>query len=145
MVTATAGLETGVVTINETIYDTGKYKYSNDYQPECWYRSGHGYINVMNAIKKSCNYYFYEVGNRLGIDRLSQYAKYFGLGRKTGIELTGETAGTLASREAKAKISKESWQGGETLSAAIGQSYNSFTPLQMAKYMARRTIFSRFK
>ncbi|MCI8587177.1 MAG: penicillin-binding protein 2 [Clostridia bacterium] len=136
MVTATAGLETGVVTINETIYDTGKYKYSNDYQPECWYRSGHGYINVMNAIKKSCNYYFYEVGNRLGIDRLSQYAKYFGLGRKTGIELTGETAGTLASREAKAKISKESWQGGETLSAAIGQSYNSFTPLQMAKYMA---------
>lgn len=136
MVTATAGLETGVVTINEKIYDTGKYRYSNDYQPECWYKPGHGYINVMDAIKKSCNYYFYEVGNRLGIDRLSQYAKYFGLGRKTGIELTGETAGTLASKESKAKISKESWQGGETLSAAIGQSYNSFTPLQMAKYIA---------
>lgn len=136
MVTATAGLETGVVTINETMYDTGKYKYSNDYQPECWYKPGHGYINVMNAIKKSCNYYFYEVGNRLGIDRLAQYSQYFGLGRKTGIELTGETAGVLASKEAKAKITKESWQGGETLSAAIGQSYNSFTPLQMAKYMA---------
>lgn len=136
MVTATAGLETGVITINERIYDTGKYKYSNDYQPECWYKSGHGYINVMDAIKKSCNYFFYEVGNRLGIDRLAQYAKYFGLGRKTGIELTGETAGVLASKEAKAKITKEAWQGGETLSAAIGQSYNSFTPLQMAKYIA---------
>ncbi|MCI8700447.1 MAG: penicillin-binding protein 2 [Clostridia bacterium] len=136
MVTAIAGLETGVITTNEKIYDTGKYKYSNDYQPECWYKSGHGYINVMDAIKKSCNYFFYEVGNRLGIDRLAQYAKYFGLGRKTGIELTGETAGVLASKEAKAKIAKESWQGGETLSAAIGQSYNSFTPLQMAKYIA---------
>ncbi len=136
MVTATAGLEAGVITINEKMYDTGKYKYSNDYQPECWYKSGHGYINVMDAIKKSCNYFFYEVGNRLGIDRLAQYAKYFGLGRKTGIELTGETAGVLASKEAKAKITKEAWQGGETLSAAIGQSYNSFTPLQMAKYIA---------
>lgn len=140
MVTATAGLEAGVITIREKINDTGVYKYSKDYAPVCWiYTSshrGHGYLNVSGAIKNSCNYFFYEVGNRLGIDRLSQYAKYFGLGRKTGIELTGEVTGTVASVEAKAQITKEAWQGGETLSAAIGQSYNSFTPLQMAKYIA---------
>lgn len=146
MVTATAGLETGAITIGEKINDTGVYRYSNDYQPVCWiytsYHRGHGYLNVTGAIKNSCNYYFYELGSRIGIDTLSKYAKYFGLGQKTGVELPSESSGTLASRETKAKImanAKESakqWTGGETLSAAIGQSYNSFTPLQMAKYIA---------
>ena len=140
MVTSVAGLETGVITLNEKINDTGIYKYSNDYQPKCWIYNtahrGHGYLNVSGAIKNSCNYFFYEVGNRLGIDRLSQYAGYFGLGQRTGIELTGEVAGTVASKEAKSKVSSASWQGGETLSAAIGQSYNSFTPLQIAKYIS---------
>lgn len=140
MVTATAGLETGAITIGEKVNDTGVYRYSNDYQPVCWiytdYHRGHGYLNVTGAIKNSCNYYFYELGNRIGIDTLSKYAKYFGLGEKTGIELPSESAGTLASKETKAKITTASWQGGETLSAAIGQSYNSFTPLQIAKYIA---------
>lgn len=147
MVTATAGLETGVVTINEKINDTGVYKYYEDKQPVCWYYTqyhrGHGYLNVTGAIKNSCNYYFYEIGRRMGIDTLSQYAKYFGLGEKTKIELPGESAGTLASRETKIKImanankeESKQWTGGETLSAAIGQSYNNFTPLQMAKYIA---------
>lgn len=140
MVTSVAGLETGVITLKEKINDTGVYKYSNDYQPKCWYYSyyhrGHGYLDISGAIQHSCNYFFYEVGNRLGIDRLSEYAKKFGLGSKTGVELTGETAGTVASKEAKEKISKSKWQGGETLSASIGQSYNSFTPLQIAKYVA---------
>ncbi len=147
MVTATAGLETGAITLQEKIRDTGVYWYSKDYQPECWiyedYHRGHGYLNVTGAIKNSCNYYFYELGKRIGIDTLSKYAKYFGLGEKTGIELPSESAGTLASREAKAKInsnttneSAKQWTGGETLSAAIGQSYNNFTPLQIAKYIA---------
>ena len=147
MVTATAGLETGAITIGEKINDTGIYKYYQDSQPKCWiytdYGRGHGYLNVTGAIKNSCNYYFYELGRRIGIDTLSQYASYFGLGKKTGIELPSESAGTLASRETKANIfanaTKESdkqWSGGETLSAAIGQSYNNFTPLQMAKYIA---------
>lgn len=140
MVTATAGLETGAITIQEKINDTGVYRYSNDYQPVCWlytdYHRGHGYLNVTGAIKNSCNYYFYELGNRMGIDTIAKYAKYFGLGQKTGIELPSESAGTLASKETKAKYTTVSWQGGETLSAAIGQSYNSFTPLQMAKYIA---------
>ena len=140
MVTATAGLETGAITLQEKIRDTGVYKYSNDYQPVCWiytdYHRGHGYLDVTGAIKNSCNYYFYELGNRMGIDTLSRYAKYFGLGKKTGIELPSEVSGTLASKETKARYTNASWQGGETLSAAIGQSYNSFTPLQIAKYIA---------
>lgn len=140
MVTATAGLETGAIAIKDKIRDTGVYWYSNDYQPVCWIytssRRGHGYLNVTGAIKNSCNYYFYELGNRIGIDTLSRYAKYFGLGVKTGVELPSEISGTLASKETKARYTTASWQGGETLSAAIGQSYNSFTPLQIAKYIA---------
>ena len=140
MVTATAGLETGAITIQERIRDTGVYNYSDDYKPVCWvytdYRRGHGYLDVTGAIKNSCNYYFYELGNRIGIDTLSKYAKSFGLGKKTGIELPSESAGSLASKETKAKYTTALWQGGETLSAAIGQSYNSFTPLQIAKYIA---------
>lgn len=138
MVTAVAGLETGAVTIRDKINDTGVYPIYHN--PVCWYytkyRRGHGYLNVSGAIKNSCNYYFYEVGNRIGIDTLAKYAKYFGLGSKTGVELPSESAGTLASREAKAKITDEEWQLGETVSAAIGQSYNSFTPLQIAKYIS---------
>jgi len=147
MVTATAGLETGAITLKEKINDTGVYRYYKDVQPKCWiytdYGRGHGYLNVTGAIKNSCNYYFYETGRRIGIDTLSHYAKYFGLGEKTGVELPSESSGTLASKETKAKIMtnlgrerEKQWNAGETLSAAIGQSYNSFTPLQIAKYIA---------
>ena len=135
MVTAVAGLETGVITPTERINDTGTYHYTDDFSPRCWYRSGHGYVNVKDAIKKSCNFFFYEVGNRTGIDNLSKYAKYFGLGSKTGIELTGEVSGSVASKEVAEK-NNDKWQGGDTLSAAIGQSYNDYTPIQMAKYIS---------
>lgn len=143
MITATAGLETGAITLNEKINDTGVYRYYKNDPHECWiysdYGRGHGYLNVTGAIKNSCNYYFYELGRRIGIDTLSKYAKLFGLGQKTGIELPSELSGVLASKETKGKYTNNSWQGGETLSAAIGQSYNSFTPLQMAKYIATLT------
>lgn len=138
MVTAIAGLETGTITITEKINDIGVYpKYTNQ---QCWYytsyKKGHGWLNVSDAIKHSCNYFFYEVGDRMGIDNLAKYAKYFGLGTKTGVELPNETSGTLASKEIKAEIkSNEKWYPGETLSAAIGQSYNSFSPIQIAKYI----------
>lgn len=87
MVTAITGLETGKIKINEKINDTGRYTYYRDYQPYCWNKSGHGYLNVTNAIIKSCNYFFYEVGNRVGINNLVKYSKALGLGKKTGIEL----------------------------------------------------------
>ncbi len=133
MVTALAGLETGAITTKEKIRDTGVYKKYNS-SWKCWYTSGHGYLDVSNAIERSCNYFFYEVGDRVGIDNLAKYSYYLGLGHKTGIELKGEISGVLASNEI-AKQENRVWNPGETISAAIGQSYNTFTPLQMAKYV----------
>ncbi len=141
MVTAIAGLETGKITPTERINDVGVYTEDND-NAHCWYydsyKHGHGLLNVMGAIQKSCNYYFYVAGRRIGIDELDRYARYFGLGSKTGIELTGESAGTLASKEAKPKLHPDlpTWLPSDTIRAAIGQSDNSFTPVQMAKYIA---------
>ena len=137
MVTAIAGLETGVITANTTINDTGVYPHAH--KPVCWYYTeygrGHGAINVVQALKYSCNYFFYEVGNRIGVDTLEKYAKYFGLGEKTGVELPSEASGKNASRK-RADEEGRTWYLGETLSAAIGQSYNNFTPIQMAKYIS---------
>ena len=137
MVTAIAGLETGKITTTEKINDVGIYRYYKDYQPKCWiyssYGRGHGYLNVTDAIVHSCNYFFYEVGNRVGIENLAKYTKALGLGKKTGIELLGEEAGYVASPETSKKLGQV-WNGGDTLPAAIGQGNNSFTPLQMAKY-----------
>ena len=139
MVTALAGLETGAISTSEKINDTGRYTRYRDYQPVCWYYTsyhrGHGWQDVSGAIKNSCNYFFYEVGNRIGIQTLDKYATYFGLGKKTRIELPSETSGTLASPEA-AKALNETWSAGQNLSAAIGQSYNNFSPIQVAKYIA---------
>ena len=134
MVTALAGLETGAITTKEKIRDTGVYrKYNSSWK--CWNTSGHGYLNVSEAIQHSCNYFFYEVGDRIGIDTLSKYSYYLGLGHKTGIELKGEISGVLASNQI-AEQENRVWNPGETISAAIGQSYNTFTPLQMARYVA---------
>ena len=133
MATAIAGLETGAIGIDEKINDTGRYTRYRDYQPYCWNKSGHGYLNVTNAIIKSCNYFFYEVGNRVGIENLAKYTRALGLGKKTGVELLGEEAGYVAGPETS-KILGTEWYGGNTLAAAIGQENNVFTTLQMAKY-----------
>ena len=134
MATALAGLETGAITTTERINDTGIYrKYNSSWR--CWQSGGHGRLNVSQAIQHSCNYFFYEVGDRVGIDNLAKYASYLGLGKKTGIELVGEISGVLASTQI-AEQENRVWNPGETISAAIGQSYNTFTPLQMAKYVA---------
>lgn len=142
MITAIAALETGAVTTTEKINDNGPYYGITDdtaHPPACWYWNdygrGHGYLNVSQAIEKSCNYFFFEASVRMGIDNLAKYAKYFGLGSKTGIELSGESKGTLAQRsvvEEKGGV----WSAAQTAYAAIGQGYNSFTPLQMGKYIA---------
>ena len=137
MVTAIAGLETGVTDTRERINDIGVYPAAHE--PECWYYGsygrGHGPLNITQAIEKSCNYFFYEIGNRMGIDTLSKYASYFGLGRKTGVELTGEVSGVLA-RRSITEDEGTPWVVGNTLVAAIGQGYNDFTPVQMAKYLS---------
>ena len=137
MITAMAGLETNAITTTEKVNCTGVYPAAH--KPVCWYyttyKRGHGSLDISQAIQHSCNYYFYEIGNRIGIDTLSSYSKYFGLGRKTGIELPSEATGNIASRD-RAKEENREWYVGETLSAAIGQSYNNVTPVQMAKYIS---------
>ena len=137
MITAIAGLETGAITPTEKINDVGVYKKAHE--PACWiwnsYGMTHGWLNVTDAIIHSCNYFFYEVGYRVTIDNIAKYAKYYGLGQKTNVELPMEEEGVVATRD-KAKERGDEWQIGETLSAAIGQSYNSYTPIQMAKYIS---------
>ena len=137
MVTAMAGLETGAITRTERINDTGIYPHGHN--PRCWvyndYGYGHGWVNVSQALQKSCNYFFYEVGYRMGIEELEKYASYFGLGRKTGIELPGEVSGTVAGQTNSSKYNR-TWYLGDTLNAVIGQSDNNFSPIQMARYIS---------
>ena len=136
--TSVAALESGVITPSTTIVDRGIYTYYEFPQPRCWIYnatgSTHGAVNVSQAITVSCNYFFYEVGRLTGIQRLDDYASQFGLGRSTGIEI-GDSNGVLASPEYAEKIG-ETWTDGQTITAAIGQSYNLFTPLQLANYVA---------
>ena len=137
MCTAVAALETGIITPSTTIRDEGIYKYYKDPQPRCWvWANGytHGRINVSQAITDSCNYFFYEVGRLTGQEAINDYALQFGLGRNSGIEI-GDSAGALASEEYAESRDLE-WSAGQTLTAAIGQSYNLFTPLQLANYTA---------
>lgn len=135
MVTAIAALESGKVNTRERVSCTGIYPRS--YKPVCWLwtsnHKGHGSLAISDAIKHSCNYFFYEMGYRMGIDVLEKYATYLGLGGKTGIELSGEANGTLAKRSI-VENKGGTWYLADTLSASIGQSYNNFTPIQMAKY-----------
>ena len=133
MLVGIAGLELGKITTDEKIKDTGVYEYGH--HPKCWiytsYRRTHGSINVSDAIKVSCNCFFYEVGRRIGIEELVKYSRAFGLGAKTGVEIIGEKSGTIAGDN-----NVDKWYLGDTLSAAIGQSYNSYTPVQLANYIA---------
>lgn len=137
MVTAAAALEEGVVTESEYVNDRGVYPYGHN--PACWYynqyKRGHGNVNIKTALQKSCNYFFYEMGRRLGVDTIAKYAEYFGLGQKTGVELTGETKGTVAST-AEAERKGQVWYSSNVLSAAIGQSDNNFSAIQMARYVS---------
>ncbi len=134
MITAISGLETGKITATSTINDVGKY--NRGHNPGCWIYNqtgkGHGPLNVKQAIQRSCNYFFYEVGYRVGIDTLYQYAKHFGLDSKTGIELPSENSGGAAQRSS----AKDGWSEADTIIAAIGQGYNHFTPIEMAKYVS---------
>ena len=138
MVTAIAGLESRAITRTEIINDTGLYSKYGETWP-CWYytdyRRGHGRINVSQAIERSCNFFFYETGDRMGIETLAKYARYFGLGVKTGVELPSEATGAVANPE-YAETVGVTWTSGQTINASIGQGLNNFSPLQMAKYIS---------
>ncbi len=125
--TAIAALEEGVTTISERLYDTGRWIYpGTGMGPACWRRSGHGWVNVTSAVANSCNYYFAEMGYRLGMDTLREYLSAFGLGESSGIEI-GDAAGRLP--ENPPGEDQAPW-------AAFGQSNQLYTPLQLANYIA---------
>lgn len=134
MLVGMAGLMNGKITVDERILDTGIYPYGHN--PKCWifsyYGLTHGYVNLSEALEVSCNCYFYEVGRRIGIDEIIKYSKIFGLGEKTGIELTNEAKGRIAGENRN----DNEWYLGMTLSAAIGQSDSAYTPLQLANYIS---------
>ena len=140
MAVAAGALEEGVITRTEKIEDTGRYKHYEriEDQPQCWvyrqYGRTHGYVNVSEAIRDSCNIYFYETGLRLGIEKLDEYAARFGLGRTTGLELY-EAEGEVAGPESS-KRHNQTWYEGETMYAAIGQGNTQVTPIQLANYVA---------
>jgi penicillin-binding protein 2 len=98
----------------------------------CWKRSGHGSVDLREALKRSCDVYFYTVGLKVGVDRTADYARMFGLGRVTGIPLAQEKPGLIPTAEWKERRFKEPWVLGETVSTSIGQGFNLATPLQMA-------------
>ena len=142
---AIAALEEGVVTPEEEIRDTGRlllpeeehYPYG-DWHPQCWYYRQygglHGLENLAEALRDSCNIYFYTIGHRLGIERIDQYAEAFGLGQTTGLELP-EEAGRVAGPETSEALGLD-WYGGNLLNAAIGQDNTMVTPLQLTNYIS---------
>ena len=132
IVTGTAALASGRVTPEEQIFDSGHH----------WLipkgnagGEALGWLNFRAALAHSDNVYFYEMGNRLGVDLLGQYSRMFGLGEKTGIDLPYESEGMVASKELKMKLYNEEWYLSETFDAAIGQGFNLVTPLQAAMVM----------
>jgi penicillin-binding protein 2 len=135
IVTGAAGLEEGIITPDTQFHCTGTYFLgSRAYQ--CWREGGHGWIKYYRAVVESCDIYFYNVGARLGIERLSRYAEDFGLGRLTGIDLPGEKAGLVPTEAWKQERGGGRWYAGETISMAIGQSYLLVTPLQLLNLMS---------
>ena len=144
--TAMAALSTGAINSEFRVKCEGVFtKYAADgYAPECWiWRAStnpnehytHPELNVTTALLHSCNYFFYTVGDKLGIDVMEEYARKFGLGESTGIELT-ETRGNMSNSRNHADYTGTPWRAGDTLQAAIGQSDSIFTPLQLAEYCA---------
>ena len=135
IVTAIAGLEEGAVDETTLINCPGYYAFGNRVF-RCWKRGGHGKVDMHRAIVESCDVYFYQVGEAVGVDILAEYARALGLGSRTKIKLENESRGLIPTAAWKHKRFGEPWQKGETLPIAIGQGFNLVTPLQMATLVA---------
>lgn len=135
VVVAAAGLETGLITPDTTIYCPG-YASIYGHVFNCNRAAGHGYVSLGRALGESCNVYFYLLGAKLEIQRLAQYARLFGLGSATGVDLPNEASGLIPDPEWKERVLKAPWYPGETISVSIGQGQVLATPLQMARVMA---------
>lgn len=130
---ALAGLELGLRRPSDSFFDPGHYSLPNSsHQFRDWKRSGHGVVDLRKSISQSCDVYYYRLAVDMGIDRMHDYLKQFGLGEKTGIDLDGESPGLLPSRDWKLRRWNKAWLPGETVIAGIGQGYHLTTPLQLA-------------
>jgi penicillin-binding protein 2 len=131
LIVAAAALEEGIITSDTKVLCNGSFTLgSRTYR--CWKKGGHGWVDLHKAIVESCDVYFYTVGKMLGVDKIAQYAKRFGLGEVSGIDLPNEKNGLVPTKDWKLKRKKVAWQPGETISTSIGQGFNLTTPLQLA-------------
>jgi len=135
IITSIAALEEKEIDIHTTAYCPGFFRYGNRVY-RCWNKNGHGEISIIDAISQSCDVFYYQAGDKVGVDALAKYAMGCGLNKKTGILLEGEKKGLIPTSSWKKKRFNESWHRGETLSIAIGQGYDLVTPLQMAVFIA---------
>ena len=135
LVMASAGLDAGMLNPKEEIYCSGQHRLGRRVF-RCWKKHGHGWVDMRRAQVESCDVYFYQLGERLGIDRIEAFARLCGFGEKTGIELPHESAGLIPSKEWKKKRFNEPWQLGETLNISIGQGFTLTTPLQVARFVS---------
>jgi penicillin-binding protein 2 len=134
-VVAAAALEEGIITPETTYYCNGAFQ-MGDRTFRCWNEKGHGHVNLHRGIVESCDVYFYNLGQKLGVDKLAAYARAFGLGSPLGIDLSREKGGLIPTRQWKLDRLGESWQMGETISLSIGQGFNLVTPLQLVNVYA---------
>lgn len=135
IITAIAGLSEGLIDENSAVNCNGEYKLGNA-TFRCWNKKGHGRVTLRSALRESCDVYFYQLGERLGVDRIALYAKKFGFGEPLGIGLDNEKSGFVPTTEWKEKKTGKKWYRGETLSVSIGQGYLTATPLQLAAMTA---------
>jgi len=134
IVVATAALEEGIAKPDFKVHCTGGASFYGRYF-QCWKKDGHGTVDMRRAIEQSCNVYFYTLGSMLGVDRIHKWASALGLGERSGIDLPNEVKGLVPSTEWKARVKKDKWYAGETISVAIGQGQVSVTPLSLAVMM----------
>jgi penicillin-binding protein 2 len=125
------GLETGAITPQSTVFCSGSVNVYNR-QFMCWKKGGHGTVDVHRALVHSCNVFYYLLGRKVGIDAITKYAKMFGIGELSGIDIPGESRGTPPSAEWKQRVHKQPWWPGDTISVSIGQGLLAVTPVQMA-------------
>jgi penicillin-binding protein 2 len=144
IIMAAAALEEGVINPFTRIHCGGHLWFGN-HTFRCWRKGGHGSMNVHSGLVNSCDVFFYQVGQRLGIDAIARYARAFGLGAPTGIEIGTERSGVMPDSEWKKRVLKQPWYAGETLSVAIGQGYVTVTPMQMAEAAATIATGTRYK
>jgi penicillin-binding protein 2 len=135
---ALAGLESGAIGIDHSVTCNGTYQLGDHtFYCDAYKNGGHGTLNLIEGIAQSCDVYFYDVGNRTGIDNIAAVAKRLGLGQRTGLDIPGERPGTVPSTAWKKAHTGEPWYAGETISCAIGQGQVAATPLQIATMVAR--------